>query len=254
MAETLIFHFQHGNSRVHRMSVPLKLAGLFGFSLMLLPVSFFRLSALLPLLLTLHRSSAIKIKPFLKEGAFFLFMSFIIFFFNRLGTGSWLIAAARTTRFIYILWAALIFTYATDPLSISSGLYHILKHIPFLPVRHICTTLGLTLTMIPVIIDQIREIREAMQSRCGMNRKNPVKNMILLGTPLMEGILVKAEDLSDAMESRLFSEEATPPDNRGSRRDGRDFLILLLFFASILIFEKVLFSHFRPFFLIEAYY
>ncbi len=253
MAETLIFHYQHGSSRIHRMSVPLKLAGLLGISLILLPVSFYRLFVLLPLFVYLHRSSAMRIRPFLKEGAFFFFMGLIILIFNRLGTGSWLNGAAKTARFFFILWAALIFTYTTDPLSISSGVYHILKYIPFLPVRNISTTLGLTLTMIPLIIDQIGEIREAMHSRCGQNRKNPVRNMILLGTPLLEGILVKAEDLSDAMESRLFSEEATPPENRSCRRDMIYFVTLLLFLASILLSEKALFSHFRPFFLFEAY-
>ena len=253
MAETLIFHYQHGSSRLHRMSVPLKLGALLGISLMLLPVSFFRLFLLIPLLLTAQFSSSIKVKPFFKEGTFFFIMGALIFLFNRFGTGSWIIALARTIRFYIILWAALIFTYTTDPLSISSGVYHILKYIPFLPGRHISTTLGLSLTMIPLIIDQIQEIREAMMSRCGLKNPNPVRNMIRLGIPLLEGILVKAEDLSDAMESRLFTEDATPPETRGDWFDRGIFILLILFFSAVLLSERTVFSQFRPFLFFQTF-
>lgn len=240
MAETLIFHYQKGDSLVHRLDVPVKLAGLFCFSLLLLPVSLFRISLILPMLLLAHRISAIHIGSFLKEGLFFLLMSLIIFISNTLTSGIFITGTLRTVRFILILWMALIFSYTTDPLSIGAGIYRIFKPIPLLPARQISTILGLSLTMLPIILDQYREIREAMWSRCGMNRRTPLRNMIHSGLPLMEGILVKAEDLSDAMESRLFTEDATPPEKTEPSVSWTILLLLLLLIGAILLTELFL--------------
>lgn len=253
MAEILIFHYQKGDSPLHKLDVPVKLLGLFCFSLLLLPVSLLRISLLLPLLLLAHKCSTIQIRSYLRESFFFLIMSMIIFVSNTLASGILMTGILRTSRFILILWMALIFTFTTDPLSIGSGIYRIFKPVPLLPARQISTILGLSLTMLPVIIDQYREIREAMWSRCGMNRMTPLRNMIRIGLPLMEGILVKAEDLSDAMESRLFTEDATPPEKiKGS--GNRKILILLVLvigiiittehFISILEVENIFFQHF----------
>ncbi|OQY32240.1 MAG: hypothetical protein B6241_11595 [Spirochaetaceae bacterium 4572_59] len=238
MAETLIFHYQKGDSLVHRLDVPVKLAGLFCFSLLLLPVSLFRISLLFPLLLLAHRTSAIHIRSFLKEGLFFLFMAVIIFVSNTLTSGIFMTGALKTVRFILILWMALIFTYTTDPLSVGSGIYRIFKPIPLLPARQISTILGLSLSMLPVILDQYREIREAMWSRCGMNRRSPLRNMIRSGLPLMEGILVKAEDLSDAMESRLFTEDATPAEKAEGTESWTILILLILLIGAILLTER----------------
>ncbi len=220
---------------------------------MLLPVSLFRLCLLLPLAGAAHRYSSIRIAPFLTESLFFLIMGAVIFFSNRWGTGYWTPGILKTARFFFILWSALIFTYTTDPLSISGGVYRILKYIPLLPARHISTILGLSLTMIPLVIDEIREIREAMLSRCSANRINPLRKMIHLGIPLMEGILLKAEHLSDAMESRLFTEEATPPESVSSSTDRYIFLLFLLIITLIILLEKVVFSHAGTFFLFKTY-
>ena len=239
MAEILIFHYQKGNSPLHRMDVPVKLAGLFCFSLLLLPVSAFRLTALLPCLLLAHKSSRIKFSSFLKEGLFFLIMGVIIFLSNFLSSGILINGILKTLRFFFILWAALIFTYTTDPLSVGSGIYRLLKPIPLLPARQISTTLGLSLTMLPLILDQIREIREAMWSRGALNRIQPVRNMIRLGFPLMEGILNKAESLSDAMESRLFTEDATAPEYNAGRSWIAAVLLYIFLISTILITESI---------------
>ena len=107
--------------------------------------------------------------------------------------------------------------------------------------------------MLPLILDQIREIREAMWSRCGMSRRTPFRNLTRLGLPLIDGILVKAEDLSDAMESRLFTEDATPPEKQPGSQGYKIILILVLCVAIIMLGEKFLPADGLSGFLIRPY-
>ena len=238
MAELLIFHYQKGKSTLHKTDVLIKLAGMLCFSLLLLPVSLFRLAVLLPVIFTAHFLSSIRMRSYMKEGWFFLIMGTVILVFNTLSSGLLITGVLRAFRFFMILWMALLFTFTTDPMTVSSGIYRLVKPLHFIPARRFSTILGLSLTMLPLILDQIREIREAMLSRCGMNRRTPLRNMIRLGLPLIDGILVKAEDLSDAMESRLFTENATPPEKQSGDRGYKFILVLLLSAAIILMGEQ----------------
>jgi energy-coupling factor transporter transmembrane protein EcfT len=250
MAEALIFHFQKGDSLIHRMDVSVKLLFLLSFSLLLLPVNLFRLIVLLPILLLAHTHSSLRIGTFLKESLFFLIMGAVIFVTVSISSGSLLSGALKTVRFFAILWMALIFTFTTDPLSVNTGVYRLLRPVPFLPARQISTILGLSLTMLPIILDQIREIKEAMWSRCGMSRRTPIRNMIRLGLPLMDGILVKAEYLSDAMEARLFNEDATPPEQGKNTNRMVVLFILILIITAVLGTEKFLEMKDIPLFLL----
>ena len=233
MAEVLIFHYQKGNSILHKADVLIKLAGILCFSLLLLPVSFFRLAVIVPVILSAHSLSSIRMGPYLKEGGFFLIMGTVILVFNTLSSGLLITGVLRALRFFMILWMALIFTFTTDPMAVSSGIYRLLRPLHFIPARRFSTIIGLSLTMLPLILDQVREIREAMLSRCGMSRWTPLRNLIRLGLPLIDGILVKAEDLSDAMESRLFTEDATPPEKQSGDRGYK--IVLVLFFSAVII-------------------
>jgi energy-coupling factor transporter transmembrane protein EcfT len=253
MAEILIFHYQKGNSILHNTDVLVKLAGMLCFSLLLLPVSLFRLSVLVPAVLIANIHSSIRIKFYLKEGRFFLIMGGIILISNSLSSGSLVTGVLRSLRFFLILWMALLFTFTTDPMTVSSGIYRLIKPIPFLPARRLSTVLGLSLTILPLILDQIREIREAMWSRCGMNRLTPLRNLIRLGIPLIESILVKSEHLTDAMESRLFTEDATPPEKKSGSQSYKMIFILLFCAVIILLGEHIIPEKGLPGFLIRQY-
>ncbi|MCK5675009.1 MAG: energy-coupling factor transporter transmembrane protein EcfT [Spirochaetales bacterium] len=253
MAEYLIFHYQKGNSFLHRTDVLIKFAGMISFSFLLLPVSLLRLAILLPVIITAHFISSIRIKNYIKEGGFFLIMGSIILIANTLSSGSFLVGLFRCIRFFLILWMALLFTFTTDPMDVSSGIYRFLKPLPFIPARRFSTILGLSLTMLPLILDLIREIREAMLSRGGMSPWTPFRNLTRLGLPLLDGILVKAEDLSDAMESRLFTEDATPPEKQSDTGGYKIVLVLLLCFVMILLGERYFLAEGFPDLLIRHY-
>lgn len=139
------------------------------------------------------------------------------------------ISFLRTLRFIYILWMAVLFTQSTDSLLIAPALYFFLKKIPFLPAKRISTQMGLSLTLLPVLLDEFNEIKDAMTSRCGWQKRRPLRNLYRMGLPLMDGILIKAECLADAMESRLYSEESTEIDfPEGQKIRGPLFLMFIL--------------------------
>ena len=124
--------------------------------------------------------------------------------------------------FICILMLAQLFIASTDPLGITPALYRLFKYIPLLPARELSMRMGLSLSLIPLILDEMNEIRDAMISRCGWNPARPLRNLFHMGLPLLEGILLKAEALADAMESRCYNEEATDTRNSG-RQDSSSY-------------------------------
>ena len=253
MAEILIFHYQKENSTLHNTDVLIKLIGMLCFSILLLPVSLFRLTVLVPVIITAHLFSSIRIKNYIKEGGFFIIMGAVILVFNSLSSGSVINGVMRAFRFFLILWMALIFTFTTDPMAVSSGLYRLLKPLYFISARRFSTIIGLSLTMLPLILDQMQEIREAMLSRCGMSPRTPLRNIIRMGVPLIDGILIKAEDLSDAMESRLFAEDATPPEKQFNSHGYKIILVLLLCTVIIFLGEHFLLSENYFSFLVRYY-
>lgn len=246
MAEALMFQYHPGSSALHRSDIRIKLAAMIGLSLLLIHVSIFRLLYLLPFLLILQKTVS-KESPGVSIPPLLFLMPAIIFsgnFISLLRTDVLLsqsihTAGLRTMRFIYILWMAQLFTLSSDPMTITPALYNILKHIPLLPAGRISTQMGLSLTLIPIILDEMSEIRDAMSSRCGWNKKRPIRNLIHLGLPLLNGVLTKAEALSDAMESRLYREDATEPENPGISMSIIPLLTVVLLITLLLVSESL---------------
>jgi len=239
MAESLIFHYIPGKTCLHRTDVRIKLIGMICLSLLLISVNVFKLILIFPLLAFLQLTQTGE-KQKGEFSPFFLIMPLIIFTGNILSltlsggetlSAGFLTALIRTLRFIYILWIAHLFTLTTDPLTITPSFHFFLKRIPFIPAGRISTQMGLSLTLIPLILDEMAEIRDAIKSRCGWKPHRPLRNLVHMGIPLLEGVLRKAEELSDAMESRLYSEDATEPEIlSGSLRWTPALILFLLIF------------------------
>lgn len=240
-----MFQYQPGSSVLHRSDIRVKLIIMIALSLVLIQVSVFRLSLLLPFLLLLQCS--LKRRP-LPPPLPVLFMPALIFTGNflSLAAGDALLSSAlitaglRTVRFTFILWMAQLFTETSDPMCLTPAFYRLLKHIPLIPAGRISTQLGLSLTLIPVILEEMNEIRDAMISRCGWNPRSPLKNLVHMGQPLLNGVLLKAEALSDAMEARLFTEDSTEPELLGSSSVLLPLLAGSLFILILLAGEYVL--------------
>ncbi len=248
MAEGLIFQYSPGNSAIHRTDIRIKLIAMIVLSLILIRVNVFRLIILFPVLLFLDILS----REGRKAGAppfLLLVMPIVIFAGNFLSLTPWsegqfsqalATAGIRAFRFIYVLWMAQIFTRTSDPMSITPAFYRLLKPLPLIPAGRISAGMGLSLTLIPLIISEMAEIRDAMISRCGWNPRHPLRNLTRLGLPLLEGVLVRAESLSDAMESRLFCEDPTEPELLDSSLRVLPALFLLLLLSALFTGERTL--------------
>ncbi len=218
MAETLSFHYRPGNSLLHRIDLRIKLPFLLIFSLVLIKPSLLKLLILSGILLILSLPGRKSRLPFRLSPAMWI-MPLLIFggnFFSlyNLPGGSIALAAPaaciRMAAFLLVLYMGQLFISTSDPLELPSALYSLLKPLPFIRAGRICSILGLSLSLLPLILNEAREIREAMTSRGGWSARRPLKNMIFMGLPLLNGILVKASALSEAMESRLYDEENLP--------------------------------------------
>ncbi len=220
MAASLIFRYRPGASVLHRTDTRAKLVGMIALSLTLIRVSPYKLILITPLLVSglfLLRERKVKSTPPL----FVLLMPLIIFSGNvlslRFSAGESMATALtagalRMGAFISILMLAQLFIATTDPPGITPALYAFLRTIPLLPARDLSMRMGLSLTLIPVILDEMNEIRDAMICRCGWHPARPLRNLFHMGLPLLEGILTRAGSLADAMESRCYNEEATIPE------------------------------------------
>lgn len=243
----MIFQYQPGTSVLHRTDIRIKLAAMIAASILLLHVSLFRLLFLLPLLLLLQMRVR-KNNPDKSLPLLIFMMPAIIFAGNFLSlilaeSGvvlAFTSAALRSIRFIYILWMAQLFTMSSDPMCITPAFYKLLKYIPFIPAGRISTQMGLSLTLIPIILDEMNEIKDAMTSRCGWSPRKPLRNLIHMGLPLLSGVLVKAEALSDAMESRLFTEDATEPELLSTSIILFPVLLIFIFITLLLLSEHLL--------------
>ncbi len=113
------------------------------------------------------------------------------------------------SRFFVILHLGRLFTLSTNPLDIPPFFYRFLKIFPFLPRGRISTQLGLSLGMVPLILQESAERKEAMASRGGLRAHRPLRNIVFLVLPLLEGILYRADGLREALSSRSYREDRT---------------------------------------------
>lgn len=121
--------------------------------------------------------------------------------------GDWIGAVAVALRLsTLVLLAALVSltTRASDMIDAIGRAVRPLAYIGISPAR-IGLTISLALRFIPLIAEQLEEIREAQRAR-GLER-----NVIALIIPLMVRVLKMATEIGDAIEARSFDPDDTRP-------------------------------------------
>lgn len=208
---------------MHKTDLRIKITGLLLFSIFILRPNLPRVLMLGGALLILSLPGRKSRRPFRLPPAMWI-MPVLILTGNFLSlyshpastlSSAGCTALVRSAAFVLILWMGQLFISTSDPLELPAALYSLLKHIPLIQAGRICSILGLSLSLIPLILDEAREIREAMTARGGWTVRRPLKNLMGMGIPLLNGILIKASALADAMESRLYNEDfpsAPSPD------------------------------------------
>jgi len=111
--------------------------------------------------------------------------------------------------------AGILFIRTTGQSEIRRGLTFFLLPLPGSWSERIGTALGLTFTMLPLLLGEFRKIQEAQQSRGGENIKNPVRRLTLPLFPLLVNSLVRSRSLGEAMEARAWDTGMTGKNFKG---------------------------------------
>jgi len=133
-------------------------------------------------------------------------------------------------RLLLFVCAGLLFTVTTSDVKIRDSIASILKPVPFIPEQKLAIMMGLTITFVPVILNKAREISEVHASRAIMSSKKPIRRFIKYAGHLMTAVLKQTDEITDAFESRAFSDSRTPPYFNMS---GKDVLSAVLFIAML---------------------
>jgi energy-coupling factor transporter transmembrane protein EcfT len=105
----------------------------------------------------------------------------------------------------------LIFVITTRPSAVKAAVVYFLKPIPLVPAARIGTMLGLLLRFIPLVFRQADATLDALRARGIEFRRNPVYRLTRFVVPFMRRLFIGADRLTEAMESRCYSDRRTDP-------------------------------------------
>lgn len=165
----------------------------------------------------------------------------ILFIINILGGVPLKLTVLIMVRLVYIVIYTSILTLTTAPTEITYGLEKVFAPLKLIgvPVNKMALSLSLALRFIPTILDQANKILKSQASR-GVDYYNSklngkfmaIKAMIF---PMISLSLKRADELSDAMEVRLFSIKGKRTNYRINKFGFTDALILLTHFITIFL-------------------
>ena len=133
-----------------------------------------------------------------------------------LGLVDWLLVDGTTALAVVLrLGAVALFAHAVTVTTSTSELTEVLERL-FAPLERLglvdagraALTVTLAIRFVPLVVEEAREIREAQAAR-GLEG-----SIIALAVPLLVRVLVRAQDLADAIDARGF-----PPDRSASGTD-----------------------------------
>ena len=227
MAEALIFHYRQKDTFLHRCNPISKFVSVILLCLVLIQVSFFGVLAMTMLLLAGAAWHRLPFSQYKRELRFFAFLLLLIFVTEYLAKESFQEAFAAFFRFFSIILLGLLVSDSTAPDELARALGTILDKLPFVNGAEVASAIELTLSLLPMIFDASLEVRTAMQARLEKKR-NPFRAITSLSISIFDLLLDKAQNLSDALEARLFD---PAKKRRNLRYSGRDLWLLFIVFA-----------------------
>ena len=132
--------------------------------------------------------------------------------------------AVVSWQFLLLILSGVLLTGTTSFTDIRASLVWFFRPLPGVPATRIATMMTLTLSMIPLLFDQLQEMREARQARClGKTKwigkvkgsgtaRGPWRKLKMTLVPLFINTFRRADEISLALESRCYRE------NRSQRR------------------------------------
>lgn len=154
----------------------------------------------------------------------------------------WIRALINTLRMIEIVLASNLLTLTSKPKDISDGLEKALSPLSYigLPVHDLATMISIAIRFLPILTDEARKVMDAQRSRGADfesgNLIQRAKALMPVLIPLFNSAFKRADQLSEAMDSRLYgyTKATRLHPLRYSRRDACFYLMTLCYLAVFL--------------------
>ena len=220
------FTYRSGDSSIHKLDVRFKLIVLAFLSLAILTYGSLPLSVISLLAVIAGRYVGLPPVKILIELRYFILLLALVVFARALTTPgvplldvSWIpvtregvrAGALMAWRLILVAIFGLIFVVTTKPSVVKAAVVYFLKPIPRLPAARIGTMLGLLLRFIPLVFRQSEATLDAQRARGIENRRNPVYRLTHFVIPFLRRLFMGADRLTEAMETRCYSDLRTDP-------------------------------------------
>ena len=234
MAQITPFTYRQGESNLHRLDARCKF-------FMICLVSMSLLSAHLPacffyglILFFFFKKAGLNIFSTLNHIKYFIVLLFFIFaaralivkgdiifsFYDLTITEQGLKEGILVAlKFFLVMVTGILFASTTKSSCVKNAVQWFLRPIPFIPENRVAVMISLSLSFMPIILNQAKEISDAQKARCADLQKNPVKKIIQLVLPLLKKTFLSADNLVLAMESRCYSDDRTEPEFLPSGRE-----------------------------------
>jgi len=218
-----LFSYQSGRSKLHCMHPLTRLTLFICLIAVLARPEALNLGIAGLLLIAAHYTSRLRLRMSWRNGLFFLFLIALVFWgeFRQLGLRS---ALQKSGGFLLTLYASLIFTALSDPMDLGETLYRLTRPIPFFPAGQLMTLITLTLSFIPLIGEESRQLQNALNSRSLNRHPSPFRRIYYHSMPLMGGVIRRSDEIARALYARCYR-----PDPRllTAPLGWKDYLLIL---------------------------
>jgi biotin transport system permease protein len=234
MAHLTPFSYRHGTSMLHTLDVRCKFFIICFVSMSMLSASLPAALLYLLILLYFFKSTGLQITDCLAQMKYFILLLIFVFTARALTVdGDIIFSFYKITisrqglamgflvslKFLLVMLTGLLFAATTKPSHVKHAVQWFLKPVPFIPEKQVAVMISLSLGFMPVILKQFKEVSDARKARCGSLERNPVKNIVGIGLPLLKKTFLSADNIILAMEARCYNDDRTEPEFMPSGRE-----------------------------------
>lgn len=228
------FHYQPGNTPVHRLDTRFKLILMAFTSLAVLNGSAAALAVISVGACLVSLSTRLNLLAAARDLRYLALLLAVVFaaraiftpgpplfqiWFLKVGWAGIADGALVCWRFLLVVVAGLLFIATTRVADIKRSVAWFFRPVPGIPERRMATMLGLLVRFIPVIFARAKEVSAAQHARCVGRRRNPLYRLRVYALPLLRGVFQDAEHLALAMEARAYAETGAIQMPKPSRQD-----------------------------------
>lgn len=209
MAEAVVFHYREADTPLHRLDPRIKLLTLLALTVTLVLLPLRSAAVIGGYACVIALGAGLPISRFRRELRVFLVLGTFIFL-GRYASSDLFEALRSVMQFFTVVLLGLVLMDTTAPEDCASALHWALSFFSPAAAGRFSARLMLTLAFIPILFDSVAEVREARKARCEKPSKRPMRFLLSFLEQTFDIMLVKAEEISLALESRAFTGSMKP--------------------------------------------